>query len=847
MARSFSAPDVLAVVVAHASRTRLRETLRSLRAQTFGRGRDAAGHIEVVVAAIGELEVPQDRDLARARVVRVDEPAGFADVVQAALDHVPGAEFVLLLHDDVSLEPGAIAELVQLASTDADIAAVGAKLVEWDRPEVLQEVGASIDRYAIRRSALDAGEVDAGQRDDTSDVLFCSDACLLVRRSALEEVGGLDGGAWPFYEDVDLCWRLRARGHRVLVAPQARVRHAADLSRGRRLFDTTTMREHLERGRLRFMLKHYAPIGLVVLLPQILIASLVRVGAAIARRELWRIRVIFNSWTLVAGELPSLLAARRRAGPARVDDRELLALAGRSAVADVRGERAEWASSILAYLGRLGDRLLSLARQPVAWGWTAAGLVLVLMLRNVLFSGTFALGELRLPPTLSDAVADHLGRVRSEGLDPFGPGSPGLLFVAVVRSVVRSGALAEKLLLLLPLWLAGTSGRRLGRTLGLRGDGPGWLSIVAAVNPVTLSLIRDGALGALVLWSALLWLAAGLLAPAPVGEGFPAVVRFAARWGLGWAVVVALHPPALLWLVVLGAVVVAACRDDNRTDDRVRILTTGAIGSFVLLLPWSLEWITRRTPLIGRPGWLVDDSAGGFGHASLGGGWPLLGLVLLAIAASFFVGQTRTTLALVLLASISVFASATGLFARETLLTVAGVSSMLVIAVVVRRIADDLTSYELGGRHAAVIGGLVAMGVLWLGGVVINVGPGTRARALPAIATQREQTGRVPWLTRTPRGGRSWETLGFAERLGALPPPGGPAERLVTRGLEAAREERTHRLGGILALADISHVVALDAPSRRGLDAQTDLSQQESQGGAVVYHNEAWRGPAMLL
>jgi GT2 family glycosyltransferase len=847
MGGSVGGPDVVAVVVAHASRTRLRETLRSLRAQTFGRGRDAAGTLEVIVAAVGELEVPQDRELARARVVRVDEPAGFADVVQAALDLVPGATFALLLHDDVSLEPDAIAELVRLATTDDQIAAVGTKLVEWDRPEVLQEVGASIDRYAIRRSALDAGEVDAGQRDDTTDVLFCSDACLLVRRSALDDIGGLDGGAWPFYEDVDLCWRLRARGYRVVVASSARARHAADLSRGRRLFDSTTMREHLERGRLRFMLKHYAPIGLAVLLPQIVLATLVRVGAAIARRELWRIRVIFNSWMLVLGELPSLLAARRRAGPARVDDRELLALAGRSAVADVRGERAEWASSFLAGLGRLGDRLLSLSRQPVAWGWAAAGLVLILMLRNVLFSGTFALGELRLPPTLSDAVSDHLRRVRTDGLDPFGPGTPGLLFVSVVRSIVRSAALAEKVLLLLPLWLAGTSGRRLGRTLGLRGDGPGWLAIVAAVNPVTLSLIRDGALGPLALWAASLWVAAGLLAPAPVGEGVPAVVRFVARWGLGWAVVVALHPPALVWLGVLGAVVVAACRDDNRTDDRIRILATGAIGSFALLLPWSLEWITRRTPLIGRPGWLVDDGAGGIGHASLGAGWPLLGWVLLAIAASFFVGQTRTTFALVSLASVGVLTSAGGLFARETMLAVTGASALLVIAAVVRRIADDLPSYELGGRHAAVIGGLVAMGVLWLGGVVLNVGPGTRAKTLPAVATKPADTGRVLWLAETTGGVRTWETLGFAERLGAFPPPGGPAERFVTRGLEAARAERTHRLGGLLALADISHIVTLDAASRHGLEGQADIAQQESQRDAVVYQNEAWRGPAMLL
>ena len=187
-----------------------------------------------------------------------------AEAVTRAVDTVDtgDATYVLLLHDDVSLEPDAVERMVTTARTDPAIAAVGAKLLEWFQPEVLQEVGAAIDRYAIRRTALDPGEVDSGQRDDTTDVLFCSDACLLVRRDAFVEIGGLDAKAWPFYEDVDLCWRLRAGGARVVVEPQARVRHAADLSGGRRLFDSLTLREHAEHGRLRFMLKHYALLGL---------------------------------------------------------------------------------------------------------------------------------------------------------------------------------------------------------------------------------------------------------------------------------------------------------------------------------------------------------------------------------------------------------------------------------------------------------------------------------------------------------------------------------------------------------------------------------------------------------
>jgi hypothetical protein len=70
---------------------------------------------------------------------------------------------------------------------------------------------------------------------------------------------------------------------------------------------------------------------------------------------------------------------------------------------------------------------------------------------------------------------------------------------------------------------------------------------------------------------------------------------------------------------------------------------------------------------------------------------------------------------------------------------------------------------------------------------------------------------------------------------------------MVTRAIESARSGRTHRLGGILALADVSHIVALDEVARRGLSSQADLAPQEEQGATTVFRNDGWRGAAMIL
>ncbi len=835
-------PSVLAILVAHASRTRVTEALRSLGAQTYD-------SIEIVVAAIGDLSVPED---VSPSVIPVPEGAGFGDAVMEVLARVrpEGFAYVLLLHDDVSLEPDAIERMVTTAGSDPAIAAVGAKLVEWFEPDVLQEVGAAIDRFAIRRSALDASEVDAGQRDETSDVLFCSDACLLVRRDALIEVGGLDPKAWPFYEDVDLCWRLRARGARVVVDPNARVRHAADLSRGRRLFESMALREHAEHGRLRFMLKHYSPLGLAVLLPQVAVATLGRIVVALARRELWRLRVIFGAWARLFRELPGIVAERRRAPEARVEDRELLALAARGAVGDVRGERAEWASRFLSYVGRTGERSFAAARQPASWMTLIAVVAVVALLRNALFGETFALGELRALPTFADAVTGHFERVRRDGLDPFGPAGPGLIVLGIVRSIATRAALAEKIVLVAPLFFAAIGGARIARTLAFTDSVRRWVAVTAAVNPVTLSLLRDGSIGVLVMWAASLWLVGQLIAPVAAEAGLQGRIRFVARWAFVWALAVSLHPPAFVWLLVLSAVVTFVRRrhDPARTRDRVRIIVAGAVGSFVLLLPWSAEWLTIRSPLFGRPGWLVHSLDEGLIRASLGGGWPVLALLTIALLAAIVIRLDRMTFALGTLIAFCLLAGAGGVFGRETMLAASGVCAFLVLALVGRYIVEGIREHQLGRRQAAAIVGVLAVGAVWLGGVVTLVPSGARVRSIPVIAgVQEAQTARVLWLAETTSGVRAWSTLGFTDELSAFPLPQGPEERLVTKAIEAARTGRTHRLGGILALTDVSHIVSLDESSRRGLGSQADLAPQEEQGAATVFRNDAWRGPAIIL
>jgi hypothetical protein len=91
-----------------------------------------------------------------------------------------------------------------------------------------------ITRSGRRVGGPEAGERDQGQHDHRYDVLGVSTSGMLIRREVFELLGGFDPAFGQFRDDLDLCWRAQLAGHRVVVAPKARVREAAASINGQR-------------------------------------------------------------------------------------------------------------------------------------------------------------------------------------------------------------------------------------------------------------------------------------------------------------------------------------------------------------------------------------------------------------------------------------------------------------------------------------------------------------------------------------------------------------------------------------------------------------------------------------
>lgn len=200
----------------------LRECLRSL-ATALER---VEGATELVVVDNGSADGSNDlvrAEFPGATLVALERNRGFGGGVNAGLERSSG-EFVLLLNNDATVEPEAIAELLGVAETAADVGSVAAQMRFADRPETINSAGIGIDRLGVAYDRLLGAPTSASEREPV-EVFGASGGAALWRRSALESVGCFYEPFFVYLEDVDVAWRARMRGWRALYAPGAIVYH----------------------------------------------------------------------------------------------------------------------------------------------------------------------------------------------------------------------------------------------------------------------------------------------------------------------------------------------------------------------------------------------------------------------------------------------------------------------------------------------------------------------------------------------------------------------------------------------------------------------------------------------
>jgi GT2 family glycosyltransferase len=181
------------------------------------------------------------------RVVRSATNEGFVATANRGAAAARGA-WLVFLNNDTAVLPGWLDALVGTFAQVPRVGAVGARLLFPDGS--LQESGGIVWRDA---SGWNFGRGDAPDRPEYAhlrDADYCSAACLAIPRALFELLGGFDAAFAPaYYEDVDLAFRVRAAGRRVVVQPASRVVHFEGASAGTDLTQGMKRNQVLNRER----------------------------------------------------------------------------------------------------------------------------------------------------------------------------------------------------------------------------------------------------------------------------------------------------------------------------------------------------------------------------------------------------------------------------------------------------------------------------------------------------------------------------------------------------------------------------------------------------------------------
>ena len=266
-------PAVVAVMVTTEPGPWFEEALSALAAQDYQ-------ELSILVLSNGpradEVTERVGRILPDAFVRHLPGRGGYGATSNEVLEMVEGAAFFLLCHDDVALDHDAIGRLVEEAYR-SNAGVVSPKFVNWDDPRILLHVGMSCDKTGAVVDRILEGEVDHGQHDAVRDVFVAPSGCILIRADLFREMKGFDPGIVAMGEDLDLSWRCQVAGSRVVVAPDARVRHreavasglqSLDLAGERRGRHPVTLQALQRRHELRAVLKNYTRLTLIRVLWQ---------------------------------------------------------------------------------------------------------------------------------------------------------------------------------------------------------------------------------------------------------------------------------------------------------------------------------------------------------------------------------------------------------------------------------------------------------------------------------------------------------------------------------------------------------------------------------------------------
>jgi len=188
---------------------------------------------EVVVADNGSTDNSIEflkNNFPEVKLICFDKNYGFAQGYNLALKKL-SSEYFVLLNSDVQVTENWLKVLYDFMQNNPQVAACQPKIRSFYDKTKFEYAGACggfIDKYGYpfcRGRILGTLETDNAQYEEVTEIFWATGACMMVRAKDFWQADALDGKFFAHQEEIDLCWRLKARGKSVVCIPQSVVFH----------------------------------------------------------------------------------------------------------------------------------------------------------------------------------------------------------------------------------------------------------------------------------------------------------------------------------------------------------------------------------------------------------------------------------------------------------------------------------------------------------------------------------------------------------------------------------------------------------------------------------------------
>jgi len=535
-------------------------------------------------------------------VVRIVEGnPGFGRLINELQRIVDGDKGLFcIMHDDVVLQTDTVRKLVEELFI-SNAAVVGPKLMQWDKPTLLQSVGFGIDRCGEIDPFIEQNERDQEQHDAVRDVFFVSSACMLVRSDLFRELNGFSQDISFFGEDLDFCWRAHLSGARVLVSPTAVARHIDS-------FETRSpnliSRSSAARNRARTVAALTSRWRLPFVWLQMLLTSAIETVLGVFTGTFRESLASFRATVALVFDAPYIWQRRRQVRPLRrvaASEIAKLQVKGSARLTRFIRHRRALASREIASLVQTKKRWRQSSTRTAGTVLLAVTILILVGSREIITDSSRVIGEM-LPfengsVSTSSVFTNFLSGWWSSGFGEASANPTGLGLIALASYFLFGNLALLQTLMIVGSLFVGLIG--MWRLCGAFANTRVRLgaAVVYAALPLSYDAIARGRFSALICIAAAPWLF-DILNRFQDGKDQSLVRKTQLVSGLLLilGLVFAFTPSiAILFLVITGLWVFASFLGGVSATKLFSVLLvglTGLIGSLFINLPWSMHFVS---------------------------------------------------------------------------------------------------------------------------------------------------------------------------------------------------------------------------------------------------------------